>query len=57
MTHSIFNNIFGVFDAISDGRRAERTYHRLSNVSDAELARQGLDRHDLIMAAFRPTKR
>ena len=40
-------------EAIAEGRAAEQRYHRLSRMSDAELASRGLTRADLPAEAFK----
>jgi uncharacterized protein YjiS (DUF1127 family) len=40
------------WQGVQDGLRAARAYERLSPMSDAELARRGLSREDVLRAAM-----
>ena len=46
-----------ITDAIGEARRAMSAYDRLDRLGDAELARRGLARGDIIGAAFRSAQR
>ena len=40
------------WQGLQDGLRAARTYQRLNAMSDAELARRGLSREEILRAAM-----
>lgn len=48
----LFGWVANVFAGVRDGLRLARHYQELSALSDAELARKGLARKDIVRAAM-----
>ena len=53
VSRSFLGSVLNVFDEIQRAGRANATYHDLSMMSDAELARRGLNRGDVMRVALR----